>query len=471
MKQDYSLAPKSEIDSTEFETVADVVPLYPNSSQLNETFAELERSLPFVEDESWGNLLRFTDNLTAPLHRWFLFKEGYSYKLVDKILDRFDLPGKSSAILDPFSGSGTTLLAAQKRGIPSVGLEINPFAAFLGRIKTQWYRIEPEILEKELSLVLQDNEHPPANLPALSTLHNNKYFPNGHADELLKLRNAILRRPCSQETKDFLLLALLASIEDVSYLHKDGRLLRFFQRDIIPPKEALSNRTKIIIEDLENLIQQDENGTQNPCIPQTNVIQGDARDLDSVLDQHEISDQFGLILYSPPYPNNFDYSEIYKCELWLGGFLNSYEEWRNLRLRTFRSHPSCSFPETHCLKDNVALREVYQLVEKMAKCPDIGEPGSRARVRAPKVIRGYFDDVYLMLEQQKIRLKTSGYIICVVGNSRHGNLHVRADTIIAKIGQAIGLELVEIRVARHRQSRSQQVQKLRESLVVFQKNN
>lgn len=118
MKQDYSLTPKSEIDSTEFEAIADVVPLYPNSSQLDDTFDELERSLPFVEDNSWGNLLRFTDNLTSPIHRWFLFKEGYSYKLVDKILDRFDLPCNSSAILDPFSGSGTTLLAAQKRGIP-----------------------------------------------------------------------------------------------------------------------------------------------------------------------------------------------------------------------------------------------------------------------------------------------------------------------------------------------------------------
>lgn len=471
MKQDYSLTPKSEIDNTEFEAVADVVPLYPNSSQLDDIFTELELSLPFFEDNSWGNLLRFTDNLTVAIHRWFLFKEGYSYKLVDKILDRFDLPCKSSAILDPFSGSGTTLLAAQKRGIPSVGLEINPFAAFLGRIKTQWHRIDPDRLEKELSLVLQDNEHTPAKLPDLSTLHKKKYFPNGHAYELLRLRNAILRRQCPQEIKDILLLALLASVEDVCCLHKDGRLLRFFPRDIIPPKEAMSNRTKIIIEDLENLINQDDNGYQTHSIPQTHVIKGDARDLDSILAKHKISHQFGLILYSPPYPNNFDYSEIYKCELWLGGFINSYQEWRNLRLKTFRSHPSCSFPETNCLKDNVDLREVYQLVEKMAKCTDIGEPGSPARSRAPKVIRGYFDDVYLMLQQQKLRIEPGGYIVCVVGNSRHGNLHVRADTIIAKIGQSIGLELVEIWVARHRHSRSQQSQKLRESLVIFQKKN
>lgn len=469
MKQDYSLTPKSEIDNTEFETVADVVPLYPNSLQLDETLAELELSLPFIEDNYGGNLVQFTDNLTVPIHRWFLFKEGYSYKLVDKILDRFDLPCKSSAILDPFSGSGTTLLAAQKRGIPSVGLEINPFAAFLGRIKTQWHKIDPDLLEKELSLVLQDNEPTPANLPDISTLHNTEYFPNGNAYELLRLRNAILRRQCSQEIKDILLLALLASIEDVCCLHKDGRLLRFFPRDIIPPKEALSNRTKIIIEDLVDWVKADSN--QENFIPQTHVIEGDARHLDAILDKHKISYQFGLILYSPPYPNNFDYSEIYKCELWFGGFINSYQEWRNLRLKTFRSHPSCSFPETHYLKDNVDLREVYQLVEKLAKCPDIGEPESKARSRAPKVIRGYFDDVYLMLQQQKLRLEPGGYIVCVVGNSRHGNLHIRADTIIAKIGQAIGLNLMEISVARHRYSRSQQVQKLRESLVIFQKNN
>jgi DNA modification methylase len=37
---------------------------------------------------------------------------------------------------------------------------------------------------------------------------------------------------------------------------------------------------------------------------------------------HGESADFDLILTSPPYPNNIDYSEVYKLELWLLGFID-----------------------------------------------------------------------------------------------------------------------------------------------------
>jgi len=41
-------------------------------------------------------------------------------------------------VLDPFCGTGTTVVECKKQGIPSVGVEVNPVAPFAGAVKTDW---------------------------------------------------------------------------------------------------------------------------------------------------------------------------------------------------------------------------------------------------------------------------------------------------------------------------------------------
>lgn len=458
MSNNFVLSNNFDDENFDDKQAAEVTPLSPNAEQMQSIFEEIECNLPFREDDSFKGMLTFAQNLEIPVHRWYYFKEGYSHQLVTTILERYSRPSAYPAILDPFCGAGTTLLVAQQRELPAVGVEINPFAAFLSRVKTEHYKIDPEELEKVLEIVINDTNSTKITLPALTTFRNKDYFPNKSAYKLIRLRNSINRLRAKQEVKDALMLALLATIEDVSHLHKDGRLLRYSPKNIISPQEALYKRTMVILEDIKAI--------RTKPYSKVSVLQGDTRELNLLLSDHQFSCQFGLILYSPPYVNNFDYSEVYKCELWLAGFIESYDQWRKLRKKTFRSHPDSYVSPTSYLKNKPELREVYRLVEQAARCPDIG---SYAQKRAPRVIRGYFDDVFLMLQEQIAILAPKGHIVCVVGNSRHGNLHIPADTLIAKIGQALGLELVEICIAKYRFSRNQTHQKLRESLVIFRK--
>ena len=50
------------------------------------------------------------------------------------------------------------------------------------------------------------------------------------------------------------------------------------------------------------------------------------------------STQFDLVVFSPPYPNSFDYTDIYNVELWALGYLGSSADNRKLRGETLRSH-------------------------------------------------------------------------------------------------------------------------------------
>jgi hypothetical protein len=67
-------------------------------------------------------------------HRWHFVKEAFSPVLVGQAMKSSEC-GEDDTILDPFCGSGTSLLAAASRGASAIGCEVNPFLAFVSRTK------------------------------------------------------------------------------------------------------------------------------------------------------------------------------------------------------------------------------------------------------------------------------------------------------------------------------------------------
>src|SRR5260221_198017 len=80
------------------------------------------------------NKLRLEDRAA---HDWYRFVLSFPAHLVRTYIDRFGLETKS-IVLDPFCGTGTTLVECKKAGIPSCGIEPNPMAAFASRTKVDW---------------------------------------------------------------------------------------------------------------------------------------------------------------------------------------------------------------------------------------------------------------------------------------------------------------------------------------------
>src|SRR5437899_8051776 len=72
-----------------------------------------------------------------PVHEWYRFVLSFPPHLVRNYLERFEVHNKQ-LVLDPFCGTGTTLVECKKRGIPSVGIEANPMAHLASRVKTDW---------------------------------------------------------------------------------------------------------------------------------------------------------------------------------------------------------------------------------------------------------------------------------------------------------------------------------------------
>jgi hypothetical protein len=88
-----------------------------------------------------------------------------------------------------------------------------------------------------------------------------------------------------------------------------------------------------------------------------------------------------------------------------------------------------------------------------------------------RLIKGYVDDMLISLRHQFARAKPGAHVVCVVGNSLHGNkvtTPVATDLFIAALAQEVGFEVERLQITRHTQRRSRQ-HPVRESIIIMRR--
>jgi len=88
-----------------------------------------------------------------PAHDWYRFVLSYPPHLVRDYVARFGL-GHDDCVLDPFCGTGTTLVECKKLGIKSVGIEANPMAWFASSVKVDW-SVDPKQLAQHAEIIAE----------------------------------------------------------------------------------------------------------------------------------------------------------------------------------------------------------------------------------------------------------------------------------------------------------------------------
>jgi hypothetical protein len=265
--------------------------------------------------------------------------------------------------------------------------------------------------------------------------------------------------------REFFLLGWASIIETVSNVRKDGRALRIVVKETrAPVYQLLENRWEDMVADIIEVNGKIEGIHRGKVI--VNIHNGDGRTLDAI---NQSDRRFDLILYSPPYLNNIDYSEVYKMELWLSGLVSTQEDFKNLRLSTMRSHPSVKFPETNHINDLPSDSWPRRLLDALvANIEQDRNHGWRVRL-----MRAYMDDMLISLQSQYAMAKPGGHVVCVIGNSLHGRKEnatpVATDLLIAALAQAVGFKIKKLQVTRHLRRRDCTEHPLRESVIIMRR--
>lgn len=199
-------------------------------------YRELEQQFKVIYPESnnatYSSLLNYSDDLNRPRQRWYRYKEGFSLELVRRLISEYNKNNKGT-IMDPFLGSGSTIIAANQLGLNGIGFEVNPFSYFLSKCKLRNYSAEIALEFKNASQeVLTVKFERDYKLPALSISQN--VFNPDVENYLMNVKENILNGKYSQEVKDLLILGWISSIEPLSNYRKAGNGLK--KRKYVKPR-------------------------------------------------------------------------------------------------------------------------------------------------------------------------------------------------------------------------------------------
>src|SRR3954462_13132789 len=97
-------------------------------------------------DLSWSEQQLPERVRTKHVHRLHPYLGKFVPQLVEALLERYFAPGEH--VLDPFAGSGTTLVQALESGLDATGADVAAFNCLLMEVKTRRYN--PFVLEREL---------------------------------------------------------------------------------------------------------------------------------------------------------------------------------------------------------------------------------------------------------------------------------------------------------------------------------
>lgn len=405
----------------------------------------------------------FTDNMNLPRHRWYEFKEGFSNSLVERAINDVKEMQKSKIlnVLDPFSGSGTTPLTSLQNNCNAIGLEVNPFMNFVGKTKSIAKRKGKEEYEKELKWILEQRPiEIESNIETTSSFSSDggkgKWLFN---KSVLRGFEALKHHINNLPDGDIYLLALFSAVMQCCNAKKDGKCLRYKKQwDTLgysskELRKVFEAYCRQIIDDIE--ISPLFNGERL-------YIEGDSRKSIQQLQR----DFIDLVVFSPPYLNSFDYSDIYRPELFVGDFVKNNIELRKIRGKTIRSHVQYKWNTTDKSQSSWARNIAEQVRENS---------DALWNQEIPNMINAYFYDMEQILKESYRVAITGAQMWFVVATSAYVGVEIPVDLILADIAVKQGWELKSVNALRKLRTSSQCANddirkiRLRESLVICHK--
>ena len=396
-----------------------------------------------------------------PFQSWRPFKESFAPELIETAFN--ETPGSIKHIVDPFGGSGTTALAAQFLGVNSTTIEVNPFLADL--IEAKICAIDLDQATTELRSVTEHVErHDPSDTPVFSGApatfvepgRNRRWlFSRSVAARLLAYRSAIekIAHPDIQRLFRVILASVTIPVSNVTISGKGRRYRRNWRTRPANPDRVDELFQAGIEQAFTDLQQYGARRCQDYVL-----LRGDARDLACTVREHD------LVVFSPPYPNSSDYTDIYNVELWALGYLDGREANASLRKNTLRSHVQIIHDLTYAdLQSPLFVDTITALHSIRSKLWNR---------HIPEMIGAYMEDLAKVLQGLAVGLRPRGRMYMVVGNSCYADIEVEVAEILAEIAPQLGYEIVRLDPVRAIRMSPQQGgrQKLAETLVVLERD-
>ncbi len=393
-----------------------------------------------------GGFGTFADSKTAPIHRWFQYPAGFSYKAVEWALRAHSIvPGH--VVYDPFVGTGTTAVVCKASGVESYGVEAHPFIHKIACIKTRWdydYRSLRQSADEFVCnlrwRVRQASRVNTARVPELVW----KCFSEANLQRLLFVRERIGKIE-DQGIRDLFSVALTCALRSASAAATGWPYIapkkRIQERDGI---ECFIEQLYLMIGDLE------ATPPEHRGVP-AHIILGDARHSAAP------SDSCDLCFTSPPYLNNYDYADRTRLETYFNGFASSWGEiTEKVRSRLIMS-ATTQVARTHYDVSDIVSGELKAAEPAVAAeiQKKVAELSKRRPAKAGKksydiMVGQYFNDMTLALDDTFRVLRRGARALLILGDSAPYGVHIPTEEYLGRIALGLGFRNYSVTPLRKR---------------------
>lgn len=417
-----------------------------------------------------------SQNSIAPqdrrIHDWYRFVLSYPPHLVRDYLLDFGL-SKGATILDPFCGTGTTVVEAKLFGLHAVGTEANPFPHFASSVKTNW-NVDPDKLLSRAEEIAQIAYH---NLAQMGIDDRCLFRGNGISLKTLSpeaarvlIKDSISPLPLHKtlvlleqmnqyqatiEYKYCLLALGNALVNSISNLRFGPEVGVGKIKEDIPVISTWLHEVRRMVDDLRQV--------QGKMCPNTIIHLADARELCNILKPNSID----AVITSPPYPNEKDYTRTTRLESVVLGFYGDMSRLREYKKTLLRSNTRGVYKvddDDQWVKNHAEIQRIAAQIEQ--RRIELGKTSGFEKLYA-RVTKLYFGGMARHLAQLRRSLKPNAQLAYVVGDqASYLQVMIRTGELLADIAHGLGYEVVRIDLFRTRFATATQSD-LREEVVIL----
>jgi len=414
------------------------------------------RQLPlFSEFQSINDL-----NQYGIVHQWYDYLEDFSFSLLEKSIAKYNLK-RNDLVLDPFCGSGTTLVSSNLFGLNSIGIDTNPLMCLVSEVKTTW-DIDVERLKEvyketakrfiRLASSLENYNFKNDFLKRMPRRELNQWMSQGMQKEVSLMKD-LINEIDDEKIKKLFLVMLGKSASDASYVALCPGTTFYPHRQKEPFFNVFCKKIIQAYNDLKLIQRFDTYG-------KTKVFNKSTTEASSFIEENSVD----FIITSPPYPNDLEYTRQTRLELYLLDFVKNMEDVQKLKKTMIKSSTKLIYK-----KDNYA-----EYIKNFESVQDVAEQVEKALFDKnwgfdyPRMIKEYFGGMYVCLKELHKVMKKGSYNLQVVGNQTYKNIVIPVGKIFVEMAKNIGYTDAHIELFRTRRSTTHNIP-LPEEIVVIKK--
>lgn len=383
--------------------------------------------LPIEDTKRHNNVFSIRNSgLTSYTHKFHRYPGKFIPHVPRWAIKRFLTSNPSATILDPFCGSGTTLVESSLHGYKSFGIDVDPIAKLVSRVKT--HPLDSIYLQQVVTdITAKVQRRSKANFrPSIPNLLH--WFSEEAVADLGVIRDAIedYRKDCP--IYDFLIVCFAAIIRRSSNADNQTQKTYVSHTKVKQPEAAKPLFLAVLRDYTERILAL----SKIPSLGVATVIDaGDARNFSAYWNQKKLP-KVDLIISSPPYLNSVDYVYNQMAEyFWIGDLFGL--ETQGLQNEHKRHYVGTTKVDASIYRNlrQSPIKEINSVIEAVAK---------KSKKNA-FIVAQYFSDMTTHFADSLKVLKPRASYICVVGDNLISGEPIAVHELIAKCAESVGFTL------------------------------